>query len=235
MNAPVVRVAIVVGLPASVMKRVEARFRETVRIKALPLTQRGEFQLQHKAVVAAHMLEQFADMATSFEQATILVLPYHRAVDMVDENVALLEELGVRVFRTPPGMLSWPTVHRKYGMDATFEQTLLERVSACIDACFPPEPTPVDEVDEVKFELLRGLASHDKMGPNNHSHEDDLWKSRAQGWGSREREVIVKELMDAGLLNRKKNKSAGGKGWVYWIEDVQLACATYPKLSDVIG
>ena len=235
MNAPVVRVAIVVGLPASVLKHVEAKFLETVRIKVLPLTQRGEYQLQNNAVVAAHMLEQFADMATGYEQVVILVLPYHRAVDMVDENITLLEELGVRVFRSPPGSLHWPTVHRKYGMDATFEQTLIERVGACIDTCFPPEPIPVNEVNEVKFELLRGLASHDKMGPNNHSHEDDLWKSRAKGWGSREREAIVKELIDAGLLNRKKNKSAGGKGWVYWIEDVQLACATYPKLSDVIG
>lgn len=235
MNAPVVRVAIVVGLPASVLKRVEARFRETVLIKVVRLTQRGEYQLENNAILASHMVEQFADLATGYEEVAILVLPYHRAVDMVDEKVALLEELGARVYRTPPAGSSWPKVHPKYGMDPTFEQALLERVGACIDARFPPAPIPVDEADQVKFELLRGLASHNKMGPNNHSHEDDLWKSRAPGWGSREREAIVKELMAAGLLNRKKNKSAGGKGWVYWIEDVQLACTTYPKLRDVIG
>jgi len=235
MNVPVVRVAIVVGLPVSMMQRVQARFRETVLIKVVPLIQRGEYQLQTNAVLAARMVEQFADLATSFEQVAIVVLPYHRAVGTVDDNVALLEELGARAYRMPPGEPHWPTVHAKHGMDAQFEQALLERVSACIDASFPPEPVPVDEVEEIKFELLRGLASHNKMGPNNHSHEDDLWKSRAQGWGSREREAIVKELMAAGLLNRKKNKSAGGKGWVYWIENVQLSCARYPKLNDVIG
>ncbi len=235
MNAPVVRVAIVVGLPASVLQRVQARFQETVMIKVVLLTRRGEYQLQNEAVLAAHMVEQFAETATGFEQVAIIVLPYHRTVDLVDDNVAVLEELGARVYRTPPGELSWPTVHAKYGMDAKFEQDLFERISACIDASFPPEPIPVDEVAEVKYELLRGLASHNKMGPNNHSHEDDLWKARAQGWGSREREDMVRELMAAGLLGRKKNKSAGGKGWVYWIADVQLACETYPKLRDVIG
>jgi hypothetical protein len=235
MNAPVDRVAIVVGLPASVLKRVEARFRDTVRIKAVQLIQRGEYQLESNPILASHMVEQFADFATTYERVGIVVLPYHRAVEMVNEKVALLEELGVRVYRTPPGELPWPALYAKHGMDPTFEQALLERVSACIDACFPPAPIPVDEADQVKFELLRGLASHNKMGPNNHSHEDDLWKSRAQGWGSREREAIIKDLMAAKLLNRKKNKSAGGKGWVYWIEDVQLACTTYPKLRDVIG
>lgn len=235
MNASVVRVAIVIGLPANVLQRVQARFRESVFIKGISLTQCGEYQLQPKAVLAAHMVKQFADLATSFEQVAIIVLPYHRAVGMVNDNVAVLEELGAHAYRKPPGEVSWPKVHGKYGMDAKFEQDLLERVSACIDACFPLEPITMDEVDELKFELLRGLASHDKMGSKNHSHEDDLWKSRGQGWGSRERGKIIKDMMAAGLLGRKKNKSAGGKGWVYWIADVQLACTKYPKLVDVIG
>lgn len=235
MNAPVVRVAIVVGLPANVVVRLQARFRDSVLIKSVLLSRKGGFGLETDPVVAAHMVEQFADLATTYEQAAVISLPYHATVGMVDESVAVLHGLGARVYTAPPDDAPWPKVRSKFGMDAMFQDALVQRITACVDDCFPPEPIPVDEIDEVKFELLRGLASHDKMGPNNHSHEDDLWKSRAQGWGSREREAIVRELMAAGLLDRKKNKSAGGKGWVYWIADVKLACATYPKLIEVIG
>lgn len=37
--------------------------------------------------------------------------------------------------------------------------------------------------------------------------------------------------MTAGILGRKKNKSVGGTGWVYWIADVSAACAAYPELT----
>jgi hypothetical protein len=119
-------------------------------------------------------------------------------------------------------------------MDSEFQNSLIEQICACLDD-FAPEPEGEDEDDALKFEILRGLATHSKMGENNHSHEDDLWKQRGRGIGPRGRERIVKDLMGRGILDRKKNKSKGGTGWVYWIADVRVACAVYPELARYVG
>jgi len=105
----------------------------------------------------------------------------------------------------------------------------LDAVIKAIDTAFP-EPKAEDPDEEIAFELLRGLASHSKMGPNNHSHEDDLWKSRGKKLGPAGRRRIIAGLLTSKILGRKKNDSAGGKGWVYWIDDVAKAKEIYPGL-----
>ena len=85
------------------------------------------------------------------------------------------------------------------------------------------------------FELLRGLVTHAKLGPNNHSSEDDLWKSRGQELAPGDRKRIIKNLLKEGILNRKRNDSLGGKGWVYWVGDVPKAYAVYPELDPWLG
>jgi hypothetical protein len=231
MTTPVVRVAILVGLPSTVLLRLQSRFKDTVDIRAIALARDGGLKLEPVPVLAGHMVEQFADTASGYEHVLVVTLPYHGTVKAVDETVLLVQEMGASAATMPPGGANWPRIEKGRGMDNDFQRQLIERVSGCIDGCFPPERAEDAELEAIKFEILRGLATHDKMGPNNHSHEDDLWKSRAQGLGPRDRDAIVRALMTAGILRRKKNKSVGGTGWVYWIADVGAACAAYPDLG----
>ncbi|HEY2345719.1 MAG TPA: hypothetical protein VGH80_07535 [Xanthomonadaceae bacterium] len=231
MTTPVVRVAILVGLPSTVLQRLQSRFKETVRISSIALARDGGLELEPLPVIAGHMVEQFADTASGYEHVLVVTLPYHSRVNAVDETVSLVQEMGAHASTMPPGDAKWPRLEKGRGMDNDFQRQLIECVSGCIDRCFPPERADDAELEAIKFEILRGLATHRKMGPNNHSHEDDLWKSRAQGLGPRDRDAIVRALMTAGLLGRKKNKSVGGTGWVYWIADVAAACAAYPELT----
>ena len=69
--------------------------------------------------------------------------------------------------------------------------------------------------------------------------------------GARFRPLLVQELRRAtgldlesyirsfgkfsAFLARKKNKSRGGTGWVYWIEDVGRAFAEFPDLAEFAG
>jgi hypothetical protein len=177
------------------------------------------------------MIEDFANNDVPvFERALILVLPYTtpptptEVVDAID----LVVSLGAKVYRAQSGSPPWPA--RPPQMDNKFQNELATAIAALIDSIFPEEALS-DEHREVCSELLRGLASHTKMGENNHSHEDDLWKTRGQGLGSSERKMIVERLLKAGILGRKKNNSMGGTGWVYWISDVQIVRRDYPELE----
>lgn len=80
-------------------------------------------------------------------------------------------------------------------------------------------------------ELLRGLITHSKMGENNHSHEDDFWKSRGQGMTPKAKHALVMKMKTLRLIRRKKNKSIGGTGCVYWIDDVAEVRRLFPELE----
>ena len=79
--------------------------------------------------------------------------------------------------------------------------------------------------------MLRSLAAHGKIGCNNHSHEDDLWKGCGEGLTKRERRRLLSNLMARGVMGCKYITSAGGKGQVYWIEDAHRAATDYPELK----
>jgi hypothetical protein len=203
-----------------------------VSIRSILLKQDGGFRLQPPPVVATRLLEQFADEASSgtgsYARFLVVVLPYVQIPDEVTNTVEALETLGATALRPQPGADPWPP--RSPRLDQRFQEQLLEALEAAIRRAFPPDDDANGD-DEVALELLRGLASHAKMGPNNHSHEDDLWKTRGRELGPGGKHRVLKALLASGLLGRKKNDSAGGKGWVYWIADVPKARELYPALA----
>lgn len=221
-------VAVVIGLPAGIRGLLEARFKGHVVVRTILLRQAGGFGLEPPPHVAASLLEKFADEASDYTRVLVIVLPYSSLPDHVAKSATLLGDLGATVLYPRPASEGWPA--RPPRLDKDFQDALLRAVERCIDARFP-EPKSKDSDAEIAFQLLRGLASHSKMGPNNHSGEDDLWKSRGKDLGPGERRRIVGRLLDEGLLGRKKNDSAGGKGWVYWIGDVAKARKQFPGLA----
>lgn len=234
MQAPVSKMAMIVGLPESARGQLLATFKGDVDVHTILLEQRGGMSIDQPPQVAVARLERLLDKVSSYDDLCVVVLPYHKRIDLVEGFLSAFEDVGGKVYRVSPGQHEWVKIDRKKGMERDFQRVLVEQICACLDEWFP-EPEIQDGSESVKFELLRGLASHNKMGKNNHSHEDDFWKERGAGLGSRTRAKIVKELMVDGLIGRKKNKSAGGTGWVYWIEDVQLARARFPELDKYIG
>ena len=176
------------------------------------------------------MLDQYANAAPSFDQLLVVLLPYtsgplpREVVDLAQT----LAELDALVIRPQPGALPWP--NRAPRMDQAFLTGLRIALCECIEAKFPA-PLPDAANVEIACDLLRGLASHTKMGPNNHSHEDDMWKARGGQLGPGGRDHIVHWLLREGIIARKKNNSAGGTGWVYWIADVVKAERLCPKLA----
>jgi hypothetical protein len=225
-------VAVVVGLPVAIRQRIEQRFKGRVVIRSIPLRRDGGFALGCSETFAKEQLEQYADLAPHFDQVLVVLLPYARIVKEVSDVADTLETLGARVCRARPGVQPWPS--RPPRLDQQFLDQLESAISSEIDAAFPPRAVADPDAD-IAFELLRGLIRHSKMGPNSHSHEDDLWKARGRNLGPGGRERIVDRLLGEGVLNRKKNISAGGTGWVYWVEDVQLAKELYPKLEPYLG
>jgi hypothetical protein len=232
MEAPIAKMVVIIGLPENIRGRIQAKFKGSIEIRLVPYARDGGHRLDREPLAAKHLIESYADEAIGFEHVVLVVLPYHRKVELVEEVLSVLAELGSKVCRQPLTQPSWAKVPKE-GMNNTFQQELLGQLCECIDHYFPEE-TGDEEIEEIKFEILRGLATHNKMGENNHSHEDDLWKARAQGMGPRGRERIIRDLMNLGILHRKKNSSAGGKGWVYWIDDVPKACQTYPDLNQYV-
>lgn len=229
---PAPLVAAVVGLPGGIRARLERRFAGAVAIRTILLRQDGGFRLQPPPNVAAGLLEQFADEASSGEGSygglLIVVLPYAHVPNEVIKTVEAMVGLGAAVVRPSPGSAPWPS--RSPRLDQEFQGQLLGALIEVIGQALPAS----DEAnldDEVAFELLRGLAAHSKMGPNNHSHEDDLWKSRGKDLGPGGKERVLGALLASGLVGRKKNDSAGGKGWVYWIGDVAKARERFPALT----
>jgi len=230
MRGPVTAVAILVGLPAPVRPMVECRVGSHVCIGSIPLRKDGGFKLEPPPRVAADMVVKFADEAPAYDSVLIVVLPYVSTPipDEVLKTIDMLRELGAKTFKVQSGSPPWPARVPKF--DNSFQKDLATALAGLINSSFPEDP--ISELHSgIAMELLRGLASHSKMGPNNHSHEDDLWKSRGNELGPGERAEIVARLLREGVLDRKKNKSAGGTGWVYWIADVQMVRIKYPELG----
>lgn len=220
-------VAIVIGLPLSVRMRLERRFTNRLTIRVIPLKRDGGYRLEMPPRQASSLVEQFADEVPDYENLTLVLLPYGSIPTEVSETVEALRDLGATLFRPASNQDDWPAHPKNF--DNAFQNKLLEKLSSVLETRLPrPERGKYAQVIE---DVLRGLASHSKMGPNNHSHEDDLWKNRGQGLGPGAREEIVKGLLREGILDRKSNDSAGGKGWVYWIADVAKARALYPRLE----
>jgi len=168
-----------------------------------------------------------------FERALILVLPYttHRPRLKLSMPLTSWCHLAPRSIAPNPGRLHGRPVPTD-GQQVSNE--LATAIAALIDSIFPEEALS-DEHREVCSELLRGLASHTKMGENNHSHEDDLWKTRGQGLGSSERKMIVERLLKAGILGRKKNNSMGGTGWFIGSATCKSFVGTIPSLNRIFS
>lgn len=229
---PSSRVAAVVGIPAGIRARLEQRFTGSVAVRSILLKQDGGFRLQPPPNIAARLLEQFADEASSgagsYAGLQVVLLPYAQVPKEVVQTVEAIEALGATVLRPRPGTAPWPS--RPPRLDQRFQDQLLDALDQAIrQPSGPDEEASLD--DTVAFEVLRGLASHSKMGPNNHSGEDDLWKTRGSSLGPGGKERVLKRLLASGLIDRKKNDSAGGKGWVYWIADVPKARKLFPALA----
>jgi len=223
------RIAVLVGIPEAIRARVEQRFKGRVMICTIPIKRDGGFILEPPPSHAARLVEQYADSAPAYERVLVLLLPYARIPVEVAGVATALEELSATVIRPAPDVPPWPPRPRQ--MDKPFQDHLQGAICMAIDAVFPDSSVKDFDDQDVACELLRGLASHSKMGPNNHSHENDLWKARGQHLGPGGREKIVQQLFGAGILGRKKNMSAGGTGWVYWIADTQKAEALCPALA----
>lgn len=226
-EAGAVKVVILVGAIEQVLLRVQGHFGPEPVIRSIPMMKNCHDLL--KPAVARSMLDQYAEEASTYEDVIVMMLPYCRVHREVRDSIDTLAELGARIIRMKQGMDGCPKLEGR--MDATFQEALADVV---VDRL---TPFCVDRAEEstVAFELLRGLVSHDKMGPNNHSHEDDLWKNRGSDLQPNQRRRIVRQLMNKGILGRKKNKSLGGTGWVYWIADAGRAFAEFPALEEIAG
>ncbi len=175
------------------------------------------------------MLDRFVDGLAGFDHVIVILLPYTRIPPEVEMVVSALAELGASVVRPQPNNPPWPA--RPKNFDHTFQAELCRAIVATVSPRFPRDTPLVAEEETVAFDILRGLASHSKMGPNNHSSEDDLWKSRGQGLRSGERKRILKDLLACNILGCKPNRSMGGTGMVYWIKDVKAARSRFPGLA----
>jgi hypothetical protein len=229
-------VVIVIGLPVAICGRLEQHFRGRVVIRIIVLKQDGRFQLQPQPGAACRLIERFADEALhqdSYERLLLVVLPYPSIPDVVSNTIGALVDLGASILEPSPGDKPWPS--RSSRLDQKFQSELLDALTQSISEEFSTQNLADSHDHAVALELLRGLASHSKMGPNNHSHENDVWKSRGRHLGPGGRERIIKSLLGSGLLGRKQNDSAGGKGWVYWIADVEQAKALYPTLAPYLN
>ena len=225
---------IVVGVPQSLRPVIESRFRGRVLIRLIPLGQDGGFRLGPKPHATVALLETYSDEALnltgSYNRLSVILLPYtsRPLPDEVLRMALILEEVGANILRPQSGILPWPS--RSPRMDTEFLSDLGAAICQSIEHAFP-SPAVSDEDTEIACELLRGLVSHNKMGRNNHSHEDDMWKARGKELGPGDRDKIVQWLLRVEILARKKNNSAGGTGWVYWIGNVANARALCPNLE----
>jgi hypothetical protein len=215
---------IVVGLLPSLRARLESEFLSTVEIRALLAARDGGLRLEFPPLQSCGVLDQCFQDSPAPAAMLIIVLPYPEIDRDVLGTVEILEELGVPVLRPSPNADGWPS--RPKAFDKAFQDTLLHRLVDAIRSAFeltappPPEPSASDYEEALIEDLLRGLISHHKMGRNNHSHEDDFWKDRGREMRSGDKHKLVMRMMSDGLVDRKKNDSAGGRGWVYWVADV---------------
>jgi hypothetical protein len=220
---------VIVGLLAVVRPLVEKALGERATLKSILMKKDGGAVLEPPPKVAASTLERYVEELSTYANVTIVLLPYAKIPQEVRDSAKALEELGARVLRPTPNSAPWPARPPKF--DQTFQQQLAKAIITIAEVAIPGERTLSSAEEDVAYELIRGLVSHRKMGENNHSSEDDLWKSRGNNLEPGARDRIEKSLLVAGILGRKKNKSIGGTGWVYWVADVPAARTRFPALE----
>lgn len=225
----IAEIAIVVALPETVRGRLEKRFRDRLELRIAVLKFDGKFALERNPEHSRQIIEQWAEEATSYDRLALLTLPYARYPQPVEETLWTLRQLGAAEVNPP--IEGWPAMSRPF--DNAKQAEVINAVSDALDQHAPPlvQLAQVPEDHPIEVDLLRGLVTHSKMGENNHSHEDDLWRGKGQSLGAGDRDRIVGALMQRGILSRKKNMSRGGTGWVYWISDVKKARGLYPELE----
>lgn len=189
----------------------------------------GGFRLESPPNVAADQLTTYAEEAGYADAHVIVLTPYVSIPKEVYDVVDVLEELGSTITRAKAAIGEWPPKPAPR-MDEKFLNSLFQAICDDLDRRFPA-PADIDPHREVQLEILRGLVSHSKMGPNNHSHEDDLWKARGRDLRPGEKRDIVNALTNLRILGSKKNDSMGGKGTVYWVDNVATARQLFPELN----
>ena len=203
-------------------------------IRLIPIKQYGGLRLEPKPHVAAMQINNYSDEALNcfgtYTPLLVILLPYISGTmpDEVQQLAITLEELGASVARPKSGEAPWPS--RSPRFDGEFLDALFGAMAESIESAFPAPPQD-DQDTIIACELLRGLAAHNKMGRNNHSYEDDMWKARGNALGPGGRDRIASWLLREGILARKKNNSAGGTGWVYWIGNVAKTKELCPELG----
>lgn len=221
--------AIVVGIPEALRPLLEKHFKEHVDVRVLELKKDGGFKLKLPPRQAADLLEKFAQWVPDYANAQLLLLPYSRIPDELAVVAADLASRGMSVVEPRANTPPWPANTGR--MDQDFLRDLLNAICGSIESQISPQFEANAEDMDVACEVVRGLVTHSKLGPNNHSHEDDMWKSRGKNLGPGGRARVVDFLLANGILDRKKNNSAGGTGWVYWIADAPEAERLFPTLT----
>lgn len=231
--------AILVGVPdvGRLPRRIESHTGDRITIHCCPARVGRGCELdsakQTLSILNGH------DHPVVGDKVVVLVLPYAFVPGAVQEKLSALAASGIIVKRPAPnsddetGAFRWPSRPKSY--DQTFQEALLGAICKFLDYHFPPNDTEADLDHRVAYRILKALVTHNKMGRNNHSHEDDLWKSAQDELQPADRKRILRNLLDKNILCRKKNASMGGTGWVYWIEDVQGARALCPGLAPYLG
>ena len=236
----------VIGYPPSRRRILERHVGSRATVAGLWLSEQiRPLRLQLKPAIARLVLEQKAEEATDYDNLAVVILPYCTIPGEVIESVDLLEEFGSKVFKPEKSSHGWPAQPKKGKFDRNFGGQLDAKLFELLDEILPevaklPEGEAKAAVDvrdddseliKIAEELVRGLARHSKMGPNNHSSEEDMLKGRGQQLGPGGKKTVIKLLLTSGIVCRKENASIGGTGWVYWICDVEKAKATYPDLA----
>ncbi len=215
-------VAIIIGVTERQRVWVRSRVGDAVHVECIRRHE-SVAVLEPEPRIAAEMLWQFAGSAEDVADVLVVVLPYVRIPRVVVDALAQLEELGVRIERPEPGAKGWPPAPKK--KLGELSPALENRLVALLN------PPAEDPDHAVALSVLRGLVSHHKLGPNNHSSADDLWKGRADALGPGGKKRLLHKLLSSGILGEKPNMSKGGTGPVYWIDDVPAAVREFPELA----
>jgi hypothetical protein len=159
---------LVIGLPAKVLRRLEARFRGNPRVDGVLVEagKRGDTRLVPFPGQAVTAVQTFADAHGLGATGRIIVLPYAQLPAELDGELEVLVEMGFSVLRVTAGECGWPVLVPKTGLDQAFQDGLFEAISTTVGgavekpsevfgaaeartAAFRVAPNAIDEVDDV--------------------------------------------------------------------------------------